>query len=971
MSVDQPASTNIQEHQRLLAALRESEILRELAELLTSSLDLKHILQVLVKRTTEVCQIERCTVWLLDDLRNILRPATYHLSSQQLNSHIIMAADHIWYHSSLPFADPFVQRLFNENGMLFLEDLSTIPGMLSVGETFLVRSILLIALVREGRPVGMLTLDEPGKRRTFSPEQIQLARAIGQQAAMAIDNARLYQQAQTEKQRAEQLIDRARAIYQVAIAANSGEDLTTVLEIANNHLIRKLNADGGLIALLDNETLRLAISSMQLEESSTTQITATLSKLPNCYHAAQQGKPLFVTAEHAEGEEITWFHNLGLVNAMLVPLMVGITPNNSLTNQSTTQVPITRCVGLAFINYHKPDFNPSKGQFAFAQDIATQCAIAVDKSRLLHDAHQAAKLATERANTLDAIFHAMTEGISVLDLDGNILLRNNAAASFLGKDRYTKDRLDEILRHHPVYTIHGQLMTGEDFPVTRALRGERIRGERFVTTRADGNERILEINSAPVFDAFEKQIGIVSAFRDITAQIRIEQRIRQALDTLLHVAEAVSGITEIKDILHSVLERALITLNCERGVVQLYDEELHLFTPLFSIGLSPETEQQWFIDQKVWLHTLSDQNHSFQEQLLAGHATLINADQCPHHPNPFDHLMILAAPIMHNNRLHGIISLDRSMYPRYDRALQPEEQRQSPQNEFTLWDIAVTEGIAQMAGLAVDQALWQQEAINARASEAAMREANALKDEFLAITAHEFRTPLTVILAQSQLVTRILRRISDQALEAGITKLPQVIDNLSVIEDQTHQLTNIVSTFLEVSRLNRGELTLNFEEVDLSALAQQVVLRSSTISKEHSIGCFIESIERPYLVMGDSARLQQIIANLVENAIKYSPLGGPIKVYLHCYASNEGKATIEVCVEDNGIGVPKDAQPRLFERFYRAPNIERSNTRGIGLGLYIVAQLLKLQDGSIRVESSGIPGEGSRFIFTLPALEKV
>src|SRR5436189_752079 len=422
MSVDQPASTNIQEHQRLLAALRESEILRELAELLTSSLDLKHILQVLVKRTTEVCQIERCTVWLLDDLRNILRPATYHLSSQQLNSHIIMAADHIWYHSSLPFTGPIVQRLFNENGMLFLEDLSIVPGMLSVGETFLVRSILLIALVREGRPVGMLTLDEPGKIHTFSPEQIQLARAISQQAAMAIDNA-----------------------------------------------------------------------------------------------------------------------------------------------------------------------------------------------RLLQDAQQAAKLATERANTLDAIFHAMTEGISVLDLEGHILLRNNAAASFLGKDRYAKDRLEEVLNRHPTYTIQGQLISGDEFPVTRALRGERIRGERFVTTRADGNERILEINIAPLFDASKKQIGVVSAFRDVTEQIRSEQRIRQALDTLLHVAEAVSGITEIKDILQSVLERALVTLNCERGVVQLYDEEQHRFTPVFSIGFSLETEKQWFSDQRVWLHTLSDQNHSFQE----------------------------------------------------------------------------------------------------------------------------------------------------------------------------------------------------------------------------------------------------------------------------------------------------------------------------------------------------------------------
>jgi len=780
MSVDQPAPSNIQEHQRLLAALRESEILRELAELLTSSLDLNHILQVLVKRTTEVCQIERCAVWLLDDTRNLLQPATYHLSSQHLNSQFIMAADHIWNHSSLPFADPVVQRLFNENGMLFLEDLTTEPSMHSVGETFLVRSILLFALVREGRPVGMLTLDEPGKIRNFSPEQIQLARAISQQAAMAIDNARLH-----------------------------------------------------------------------------------------------------------------------------------------------------------------------------------------------HDAQQAVKLATERANTLDAIFHAMTEGISVLDLEGHILMRNNAAASFLGKDRFIKDQLDEVLNLHPTYTIQGQLITEDEFPVTRALRGERIRGERFVTTRADGNERILEVNIAPLFDASKKQIGVVSAFRDVTEQIRSEQRIRQALDTLLHVAEAVSGITEIKDILQNVLERALVTLNCERGVVQLYDEECHCFTPLFSIGFSLETEQQWFEDQKVWLYSLSDQNHSFQEQLLAGHSTLINANQCPYQPNPFDHLMILAAPILHNNQLHGIISLDRSVYPRQDQAFRLVRRQPSPQNEFTLWDIAVTEGIAQLAGLAVDQALWQQEAIHARASEAAMREANALKDEFLAITAHEFRTPLTVILAQSQLVTRILKRISDQALEAGITKLPQVIDNLSVIEDQTHQLTNIVSTFLEVTHLNRGELTLHLEEVDLSALAQQVVLRYSTISNEHSIGCTIESIERPYLVMGDSARLQQIIANLVENAIKYSPLGGTIKVCLRCYSSIEGKATIEVCVEDDGIGIPKDAQPRLFERFYRAPNIERSNTRGIGLGLYIVAQLLKLQDGSIRVESSGIPGEGSRFIFTLPALEKV
>src|SRR5713226_3773300 len=422
MSADQSPFSNTQEHQRLLAALRESVILRELAELLASSLDLDHILQVLVKRTTEVCEVERCAVRLLDDAQGILQPTTYYLSSQQLNSEAIQAADHIWYQSPLPFNNAIVHRLLSENGMLFLEDLHAQPGIRSLADTFLVRSILLVALVREGRPVGMLTLDDPGKTRTFSPEQIQLARAIGQQAAVAIDNARLYQQAQAEKRRAEQLIDRARAIYQVAIAVNSGEDLPTVLEIANNHLIRRLNADGGSIALLDNETLQLAISSTQQEDFPSIQITATLSHLPNCCHAAQLGTPLFVTLAQAEGEEIIWFRKLGLDNAMLVPLMVGTTPNTRLTNQSSTQVTVSRCVGLAFVNYHAPDFYPSKGQFAFAQDIATQCALAVDKARLLHDAHQAAKLATERANTLDAIFHAMTEGITVTNQQGEVLI---------------------------------------------------------------------------------------------------------------------------------------------------------------------------------------------------------------------------------------------------------------------------------------------------------------------------------------------------------------------------------------------------------------------------------------------------------------------------------------------------------------------------------------------------------------------
>lgn len=965
--------TNDQQHLQLLASLRESDCLRELAALVASSLDLNHILQILVKRTAEVCGVERCAVWLLDDALNVLRPATYHLTSQRqsledahpISRKNVQAADHLWFHTPVPLDDPFVQRLLTGKDTFILNELSADPRMRLVAEKFLIRSVLLVALIRERRFVGMLSLDDPDKTRTFSAEQQRLAQAIGQLAAIAIDNARLSQQAQMERKRAEQLIERAQAVNQVALAVNAGEDLAAVLKNATQHLIHGLKADGGAILLLDTDMLHLASTTQLQQNMPSIPITIALADLPNCSHAAMSGVPLFVAAGEAKGAEIFWHRELGLDNAMIVPLMVGA----------------NRCVGLAFVNYHHPSYRPSKGQYAFAQDIAAQCALAVDKAHILADARQAAALAIERANTLDAVFHAMTEGISVFSQDGQELLRNHAASAFLGENQYTKDGLAEMLDRHPAYTMTGQLVSVEDFPITRALRGERIRGEQLLIKPADGNELVIETNIAPLFDATKTQIGIVSAFRDITQQMRVEQRIRQALDTMLHVAVAVSGITEIKDILRSVLEMILTTFKCERGSVHLYDEEQDMFLPLLCYGFSVEAEKQWLTEQNQWLTAFHShqqeegQYDSLEAQLLDGQATIITTEQYPQLLSLFNQASVLIAPISNANRMLGLMMVDCSVPHKRDSADATHEHDQRPLlRAFTIWDMAVIEAVAQLAGLAIEQTRWQQVAMDARTSEAALREANTLKDEFLAITAHEFRTPLTIILAHSQYASRTLRRKTNQLVEALLQQgspinetLLQLGENLATIEEQTHQLTNIVNTFLEVTQINRGQLQLKSTETDLSEIANQVVTNYSNTSAEHQISCIIMPHERPYLVMGDSARLLQVITNLVQNAIKYSPLGGPITVCLCQHINSAGDATIEVSVEDKGIGVPKDAQPRLFERFYRASNTEGSNARGIGLGLYVVAELLHMHGGTIRVESSGIPGEGSRFICTLPA----
>ncbi|MDQ2906054.1 MAG: GAF domain-containing protein [Chloroflexota bacterium] len=963
MPGESPSYINDQERLQLLRALRESEILRELAELLASSLDLEHILQVLVKRTTQVCEVQRCAIWLLGDDRKVLRPVIYHLTSPRINPNMIQAADRIWHHSTLQIENPFIHRLLTEKGMIFLNDQRAEESMRPSAETFLVRSILYIALVREGRPVGMMSLDNPGETGIFSEEQQQLARAIAQQAAMAIDNAQLYQQAQTQRRRAEQLIERSQAIYEVAMAVNSGEDLPTVLEIATQHLVRGLGAEGSTTLLLDGGMLHPVDSTGLLGEQSESH-TAALADLPYCQQAATTGLPLFVAARRLGVAELLWYHKFEIDNAMVIPLMVGARHKEGQEAH--------RCVGFIFVNYHDPDHSAPKGHYAFAQDIAAQCALAIEKAHLLQRAHQAAVLATERANTLNAIFHAMTDAITVLNQDGQVLMRNSAAAIFMGEPLHSRERLHEVYKRHPASTLHGQQISEEDFALIRALRGERIRGERISLTRADGQERVIEINVAPMFNGTRKQVGIVSAFRDITEQVRIEQHIRQALETMLHMAEAVSGITDIQDILSSVLEMALTALNCQQGVVQLRDEEQDTFIPLLTLSSSAQAEdRQHLSEQKQWLAAEIHQRRDYLAQLHQGHAILINSERYTHlfastrqdPPPPGKGLLTLVAPITHNNRLFGLIWLDHLLPVEHSET---ESAPGLPLESFSIWDMAIIEGMAQLAGLAMEQARWQQEALNARTNETAMREANALKDEFLAITAHEFRTPLTLILAHAQVGQRVLRRTPNQDQSTRLT------ENLSIIEAQTRHLTNIVNTFLEATQINRGQLVLTLEEVDLAAIAQQAVHSHSTSSTMHHISCHIEPCGQPYLVMGDSARLLQVVANLLQNAIKYSPQGEPITLSVQRYTQDgpDGRqAIIEACVADRGIGVPSDAQPRLFERFYRAPNIQISKARGVGLGLYVVAELLHMQGGTIRVESSGVPGEGSRFIFTLPALE--
>lgn len=963
MAGDAPLSTD-QEHSQLINALRESEILREIASLLTSSLDLTHILHTLAKRTTAVCEVERCAVWLLDESERRLKPAAYHLATNRLKSEDIAKGDILWHQSFIPLDDPFMHRIFTSSeGMVMCANLRDESTMRTLAKQFLINSILMIALKRDERPVGLLSLDMPGQQITLTTAQRQLAHAIAQQATIAIDNAKLYQQAQEEHKRVEALIGRSQSIYQVAKAVNSGTPLTEVLDIALAHLVRHLYADDGSVVLLDKENLNVVATTYNHSDISTWITTLPIPRLyelPHSLEAAMEKRPLFITIQQTQGLEKRWYKWLRLKNVMIIPLLLGTDcnvshaakhPGSKQTNDTT------QCIGLIYVTYSQLTSQPSPGNFAFAQDIATQCALAIEKERILAETRQIAKLATERANTLDAVFEAMSEGITVLNMQGQIIISNKMASQFVGVPIQENAPLSSFLHRFPTYTLYGQPIVEEDFPLSRALRNEPVHGERFITNRADGSERVVEVNVAPLLNSEQQKIGLVGAFRDVTEQMRVERRLRRALDTILHAVEAVSGVTDTKTILHNVLEMALHTLSSYHGIFHLYQEEKQSLMPQLLMSFANETETRWLNEQ---LHESDLLRYAqLHAKLQNGHAILMPADECPYHCSASPPTQLLAVPLIRNSRLLGVMTLDRQIATPLDAPKTPQPR----QRDFTGWDIALAEGIAQIAALALDEAHWQQEAATARLNEAEMRASNEFKDEFIEITAHEFRNPISVILAYSQYISRFLKRNMELSLRQSLQEFTLNI------EIQAHQLEQIVNSLVEVTRLNKRQITLDLTEIDLDELIQQIVTSHSATMSGNTIQLHIEPAQTPYRVRGDLTRLTQIIGNLLQNAVKYNLPEHDITVTLRQMHNEQGHRVIEGRVIDQGIGIPKEAQPHLFERFYRAPNVEGSKTRGVGLGLYIVEELLRLHGGNIRVESSGVYGEGSTFIFTLPFLE--
>ena len=272
----------------------------------------------------------------------------------------------------------------------------------------------------------------------------------------------------------------------------------------------------------------------------------------------------------------------------------------------------------------------------------------------------------------------------------------------------------------------------------------------------------------------------------------------------------------------------------------------------------------------------------------------------------------------------------------------------TPEDAWVLQLAALASGLVSQLRAAEERirALGEDEAGRLREHVDRMTALEQVKSDFLKLASHELRTPLA-------LVKGYLEMVADGSLDR-----PAFEGTIPVIQGRVEQMNRVINEMLETARLEEGRLALDARRVDLRLIVQAAARSAEALlTPRHSLSVRVPS--RPVLAHLDESRTQTILANLLDNAIKFSPDGGEVRCTL-----TTGSGFARVHVSDRGLGIAREDLPSLFKRFGRLVTSDNSHISGTGLGLYISRELARMQGGDISVRS--VPRRGTRFILRLP-----
>jgi signal transduction histidine kinase len=523
---------------------------------------------------------------------------------------------------------------------------------------------------------------------------------------------------------------------------------------------------------------------------------------------------------------------------------------------------------------------------------------------------------------LDATIEAMVEAVIVLDQPGTVIAVNQSAINLLGLP-------NKPAALHPLaeyaQLIRDWRVAGEPFApdeLRRSLAGETIPRQLATITTAAGIERIIQFTATPIRDDQGQVLLAMLVASDVTH----EQRVTGYWKAVATAAKGLTTELEVERVLEAVLDQVVDALGGEVVIGYWRTDEVAQQLILVSYrGFSDKTVLDFRVLDRACASLVCKAVQTKQVQYTEDTQKAPLLDELDQRlAQNEDVLSLVTAPLVVTDRVRGAMAYGW----RSPHRLYPE-------------DLQAIRTISDLFAVALDHARLYEESQRRRQE---LEREQTMREEFIAAVAHDLREPLTVIAGNSQLLRRD-GRLSGERQEK----------TLNAIREQAGRLERMITDLLDVSRMVARRFTIQRKPTDLVQIARGTTEEVQSRAPTHRL-----RLEAPEQAVGnwDEGRLRQVLENLIGNAVKFSPAGSEVVVWVIPRPYD-----VLVTVTDAGVGMTGDEMVQLFQPFTRVGAVQRIG--GTGLGLYICRSIVETHGGRIWAESSG-PGKGSTFYFTLP-----
>jgi GAF domain-containing protein/anti-sigma regulatory factor (Ser/Thr protein kinase) len=927
--------------------------------------DVQPVLEVIVQTARKLCGAERAIVWRLEDAA--FRPMAFNGMDAE---RIRVVAQH-----RMPVGPESVMgRAVLAGRAVHVPDISADPSLGSaqraLSSSGSIRAVLAVPLVRKGQPIGVITVSRTVVS-PFTDRQIDLIETFADQAVIAIENTRLFEEVQARTRELTEALEQKTATSEVlGVISRSKFDLQPVFDTMAENAVKLCHAERAFIFRFDGNLLR-AVASYNVGP----ELRGFVDRNPIApgqhsvsARAALERRTVHVPDVQSDPQFAYALRDVDLIRTVLaVPLLRG----NDL---------------LGTITIYKLEAKPfTEKQVELVETFADQAVIAIENARLFeevqartHELQESLEYQTATSDVLSVISRSKFDLQPVLDTIARVAsqlcvaedvviqlreqfdLRIAAHHGSIPVELNLKRRIGRgwvagrtVVDREPIH-VPDMASAADEFPLGHQLAQRRGYGATLGVPLLRENEAIgcLLLRRVVAKPFTEKQIALLQTFAD-QAVIAIEntrlfeevqartRELTESLEQQTATADVLKVISrsalDLQKVLDALVESAARLCNADdAGIFQVVGDGLRLvahYGQLPTIGAVGQLTFPHVRGRAVGRAVIDLRTIQVADALA-------EADEYPENRKSALQLgfrTLLAVPLVHAGEAIGVISIRRA-------EVRPFTERQ----------IELVNTFADQAVIAIENTRLFEE-VQARTRELAktvedLEIASQHKNQFVANMSHELRTPLAAILGYAELIQEGFYEPQG----------PKSLDALTRIRSNGKHLLGLINTVLDIAKIESGQFSLNLGEYALENVVETVRAATEALAETKKLGLKTEVAKQLPIGVGDEQRLTQVLLNLVGNAIKFTDKG---VVQISAKVVNRHFA---ISVTDTGPGIPIEEQKRIFEQFHQ---VDSSNTKakgGTGLGLAIAKQIVEMHRGRIWVESS--PGEGATFQMELPIL---